>query len=156
MSERRVAVVGAGLAGCEAADRLTRHGIAVDLFEMKPQRREAELAASAAAPADPALERAVEKLAQAERGEDQDAERACELRRQKGREQAAEQVRKRQRGRADRADREKGRARNLDARRPIGKAGREGVHRRGQREQKGRQRGPQQFLHRNSPLCRIL
>ena len=39
MSERRVAVVGAGLAGCEAADRLTRHGIAVDLFEMKPQRR---------------------------------------------------------------------------------------------------------------------
>lgn len=39
MSERRVAVIGAGLAGCEAADRLTRHGIAVDLFEMKPQRR---------------------------------------------------------------------------------------------------------------------
>lgn len=39
MSERRVAVIGAGLDGCEAADRLTRHGIAVDLFEMKPQRR---------------------------------------------------------------------------------------------------------------------
>ena len=35
----RVAVVGAGLAGCEAADRLTRHGIFVDLYEMKPEKR---------------------------------------------------------------------------------------------------------------------
>ena len=35
----RVAVVGAGLAGCEAADRLTRHGICVDLYEMKPEKR---------------------------------------------------------------------------------------------------------------------
>ena len=34
----RVAVVGAGLAGCEAADRLTRHGICVDLYEMKPEK----------------------------------------------------------------------------------------------------------------------
>ena len=35
----RVAVVGAGLAGCEAADRLARHGICVDLYEMKPEKR---------------------------------------------------------------------------------------------------------------------
>ena len=34
-----VSVIGAGLAGCEAADRLARWGIAVDLFEMKPQKR---------------------------------------------------------------------------------------------------------------------
>ncbi len=33
-----VTVVGAGLAGCEAADRLTRYGIHVDLYEMKPVR----------------------------------------------------------------------------------------------------------------------
>lgn len=39
MNEPRVSVVGAGLAGCEAADRLTRYGIAVDLYEMKPQKR---------------------------------------------------------------------------------------------------------------------
>ena len=38
MSERRVTVVGAGLAGAEAADRLTRHGFAVDLYEMKPHK----------------------------------------------------------------------------------------------------------------------
>jgi len=36
MQNERVTVIGAGLAGCEAADRLTRHGIAVDLYEMKP------------------------------------------------------------------------------------------------------------------------
>ena len=35
----RVSVVGAGLAGCEAADRLTRYGLCVDLYEMKPARR---------------------------------------------------------------------------------------------------------------------
>lgn len=39
MNKPRVAVIGAGLAGCEAADRLTRHGICVDLYEMKPQKR---------------------------------------------------------------------------------------------------------------------
>ena len=35
----RVNVVGAGLAGCEAADRLTRFGIPVDLYEMKPDKK---------------------------------------------------------------------------------------------------------------------
>ena len=35
---RTVAVIGAGLAGCECAWRLTRAGIAVRLFEMKPTR----------------------------------------------------------------------------------------------------------------------
>lgn len=40
MSNRpRASVIGAGLAGCEAADRLARWGVAVDLFEMKPQKR---------------------------------------------------------------------------------------------------------------------
>ncbi|MDD6887147.1 MAG: methylenetetrahydrofolate--tRNA-(uracil(54)-C(5))-methyltransferase (FADH(2)-oxidizing) TrmFO [bacterium] len=39
MSRPRVSVIGAGLAGCEAADRLARWGIAVDLFEMKPGKR---------------------------------------------------------------------------------------------------------------------
>ena len=39
MHERRVAVIGAGLAGAEAADRLTRYGIRVDLYEMKPVNR---------------------------------------------------------------------------------------------------------------------
>lgn len=34
----RAAVVGAGLAGCEAAWALAQRGIGVDLFEMKPQR----------------------------------------------------------------------------------------------------------------------
>ena len=33
-----VNVIGAGLAGCEAADRLTRYGIPVHLYEMKPVR----------------------------------------------------------------------------------------------------------------------
>lgn len=38
MAELHATVVGAGLAGVEAADRLTRYGIAVDLYEMKPVR----------------------------------------------------------------------------------------------------------------------
>ena len=38
MSEARVCVVGAGLAGCEAAYQLAQRGIAVDLYEMKPQK----------------------------------------------------------------------------------------------------------------------
>ena len=32
----KVTVVGAGLAGCEAAWQLAQHGVAVDLVEMKP------------------------------------------------------------------------------------------------------------------------
>jgi len=39
MRELRATVIGAGLAGAEAADRLTRHGITVDLYEMKPAKR---------------------------------------------------------------------------------------------------------------------
>ena len=39
MSAPRVAVVGAGLAGCEAAYQLAERGIAVDLFEMKPEKK---------------------------------------------------------------------------------------------------------------------
>lgn len=39
MSERRVRVVGAGLAGCEAAYQLARRGFTVDLFEMKPEKK---------------------------------------------------------------------------------------------------------------------
>jgi methylenetetrahydrofolate--tRNA-(uracil-5-)-methyltransferase len=35
----RVTIVGAGLAGCEAAYRLARAGVGVDLWEMKPARR---------------------------------------------------------------------------------------------------------------------
>ena len=34
----RVTVIGGGLAGCEAAFQLARHGIGVDLFEMRPTR----------------------------------------------------------------------------------------------------------------------
>lgn len=34
--EKRVKVIGAGLAGCEAARFLSRHGIRVDLYEQKP------------------------------------------------------------------------------------------------------------------------
>ena len=37
--ERRVVVVGAGLAGCEAAFQLARRGVAVTLFEMRPVER---------------------------------------------------------------------------------------------------------------------
>ena len=36
MKENRVKVIGAGLAGCEAAHFLSRHGIRVDLYEQKP------------------------------------------------------------------------------------------------------------------------
>jgi methylenetetrahydrofolate--tRNA-(uracil-5-)-methyltransferase len=35
----RVTVVGGGLAGCEAAWQLARRGVAVDLFEMRPERK---------------------------------------------------------------------------------------------------------------------
>jgi len=37
--ERRVVVVGAGLAGCEAAFQLARRGVPVTLFEMRPAER---------------------------------------------------------------------------------------------------------------------
>jgi len=37
-SIRKISVIGAGLAGCEAAWQLARRGIAVHLFEMKPHR----------------------------------------------------------------------------------------------------------------------
>ncbi len=36
---QRVKIIGAGLAGCEAAYRLARAGVGVDLWEMKPVRR---------------------------------------------------------------------------------------------------------------------
>jgi methylenetetrahydrofolate--tRNA-(uracil-5-)-methyltransferase len=36
---QRVTVIGAGLAGCEAAYRLARAGVGVDLWEMRPGRR---------------------------------------------------------------------------------------------------------------------
>lgn len=36
MSDRDVSVIGAGLAGCEAAWQLAKHGISVRLYEMKP------------------------------------------------------------------------------------------------------------------------
>lgn len=39
MSPTRVAVVGAGLAGCEAAFQLAERGIVVDLYEMKPEKK---------------------------------------------------------------------------------------------------------------------
>ena len=35
----QVSVIGAGLAGCEAAWQLARRGIAVTLYEMKPAKR---------------------------------------------------------------------------------------------------------------------
>ena len=38
MSTVRVAVIGAGLAGCEVAFQLAERGIAVDLYEMKPRK----------------------------------------------------------------------------------------------------------------------
>ncbi len=38
MSGARVAIIGAGLAGCEAAFQLASRGVAVDLYEMKPQK----------------------------------------------------------------------------------------------------------------------
>lgn len=39
MSDPRVTVVGAGLAGCEAAYQLAERNIAVDLYEMKPEQK---------------------------------------------------------------------------------------------------------------------
>lgn len=39
MNPPRVAVVGAGLAGCEAAFQLAERNIAVDLYEMKPEKK---------------------------------------------------------------------------------------------------------------------
>lgn len=39
MPSKRVTVVGAGLAGSEAAFRLARNGIAVDLYDMKPHKK---------------------------------------------------------------------------------------------------------------------
>lgn len=38
MSKAKVKVIGAGLAGCEAAKALSRRGISVELYEMKPLR----------------------------------------------------------------------------------------------------------------------
>lgn len=38
MPEQRVKIVGAGLAGCEAAWQCARRGIEVELYEMRPQR----------------------------------------------------------------------------------------------------------------------
>ncbi len=37
--ENNVRIIGGGLAGCEAAWQLTRRGVAVELYEMRPQRR---------------------------------------------------------------------------------------------------------------------
>lgn len=39
MPDTRVKVIGAGLAGCEAAWQLSKRGVAVDLYEMKPVKR---------------------------------------------------------------------------------------------------------------------
>ena len=33
-----ITVIGAGLAGCEAASQIAKRGIYVDLYEMKPQK----------------------------------------------------------------------------------------------------------------------
>ena len=38
MTEKKAVVIGAGLAGCEAAWQLAQHGISVDLYEMKPHK----------------------------------------------------------------------------------------------------------------------
>src|SRR5690242_1260617 len=38
MGEQRVKIIGAGLAGCEAAWQCARRGISVELYEMRPQR----------------------------------------------------------------------------------------------------------------------
>ncbi len=37
--DKKVIVIGAGLAGCEAANLIARFGVEVDLYEMKPYRR---------------------------------------------------------------------------------------------------------------------
>ena len=34
-----IQVIGGGLAGCEAAWQIARHGVPVDLYEMKPRRK---------------------------------------------------------------------------------------------------------------------
>lgn len=39
MWQKRVKIIGGGLAGCEAAHQIARRGIAVDLFEMRPKRQ---------------------------------------------------------------------------------------------------------------------
>lgn len=39
LNPHKVRVVGAGLAGCEVALQLARHGFDVDLYEMKPEKR---------------------------------------------------------------------------------------------------------------------
>ena len=39
MNRAAVRVIGGGLAGCEAAYQLSRRGIAVDLYEMKPGKK---------------------------------------------------------------------------------------------------------------------
>ena len=38
MTQARVTIIGGGLAGCEAAWQLSRRGVSVDLFEMRPVR----------------------------------------------------------------------------------------------------------------------
>ena len=39
MTEPRAAVIGAGLAGCEAAWQLLKRGIPVTLYDMKPGKK---------------------------------------------------------------------------------------------------------------------
>ena len=39
MIKNKITVLGAGLAGCEAANTIANHGIKVDLYEMKPLKR---------------------------------------------------------------------------------------------------------------------
>ena len=38
MSDKKVTVIGGGLAGVEAANQLAKRGIKVTLYEMKPQK----------------------------------------------------------------------------------------------------------------------
>ena len=38
MINNRITVIGAGLAGCEAANQIAKMGIKVDLYEMKPNK----------------------------------------------------------------------------------------------------------------------
>ncbi len=38
LTMKPITIIGAGLAGCEAAWQIARHGLKVDLFEMRPQR----------------------------------------------------------------------------------------------------------------------
>ena len=38
MNEKKIRVIGAGLAGCEAAYQAAKLGVSVDLYEMKPQK----------------------------------------------------------------------------------------------------------------------